>query len=387
MGIIQYRPAKADSPPAHQPEGPIQLRVAVYRSFDELPEGVRTLCSAEAQGRWFDSLDWFQCLFATALAESVLPRIYVVNDAAGNVVACLFCCVHRRGSRELASLSNYYTMEFGPIVKSGTDAKAACAVIVDHIASERPRWHTVRLDYLKESNRNTASLVDALALAGFAVHRHHQYENWYLECAGMSFDTYFAARPSRLKNTIERKGRKLHKTHQVKFVLYRHESDDISRGVQDYVAVYNSSWKRPEPHPDFIPDLARRLVAHDKLRLGVLYADGKPVAAQFWITASEEACIYKLAYDEKYADLSVGAALSRELFRQALDIDRPMRIDYGVGSEPYKREWMSAMQQIFGVRAYSRRTARGLKRDMTARLRSLAKHVVGRSSRTGSPAV
>lgn len=329
-----------------------------------------------ARERWFDSLDWFQCLHVAALSDSVLPRIYEVSDDTGATIACLFCCTRDERGRELASLSNYYTMEFGPVVRPGADTSAVCTALASCIGAERPRWNSLRLDYLKESNAAAATFVDSLRQAGFEVMRHHQYENWYLDCLGTTFEEYFAARPSRLRNTVERKGRKLYKSHQVEHVLYRHPSDNIERGVSDYVAVYNSSWKQPEPHPDFMPELARRLAAHDCLRLGVLYVDGKPVAAQFWITTTDEACIYKLAYDEGYAEMSVGAVLSREMFRQALDVDRVARIDYGVGSEAYKREWMSGMQEIYGVRAYSRRSIGGITRIVAARLKAGAKRLL-----------
>jgi hypothetical protein len=301
-----------------------------------------------------------------------------VVDDSGEAVACLFCCTHGKRSRELASLSNYYTMEFGPVVKPGTDTSAACEALANHIGAERPRWHSLSFDYLKQSNAAAAIFLGALPHAGFKVLRHHQYENWYIDCSDTTFDEYFAARPSRLRNTVERKSRKLHKAHQVEYVLYRHETDDIERGMRDYVAVYNSSWKQSEPHPAFMPELARRLVAHDCLRLGVLYADNKPVAAQFWITTTSETCIYKLAYDEQFAELSVGAVLSREMFRQALDVDHVERIDYGVGSEAYKREWMSASQEIFGARALSHRTVRGLWRILMAHSRSAAKQTAAK---------
>ncbi|MGE0581070.1 MAG: GNAT family N-acetyltransferase [Steroidobacteraceae bacterium] len=353
--------------------GTRQLKVSTCSSFESLPESARALCSALAQDRWFDSLDWFACLHGTAMGTTVQLRVYVVSDERGEALACLFCCVHAQQPRELASLTNYYTMEFGPIVKDTADAAEACAALARHIGAERPRWHSVRLDYLKDSGPATSIFIDALGQHGLAVHRHHQYQNWYLDCRDTGFDAYYASRPSRLRNTIERKGRKLQKTHQVEFVLYRSAADDLERGVRDYVTVYNSSWKQPEPHPEFMPELARRLAARNGLRLGVLYLDGKPVAAQFWITTRSEACIYKLAYDEQYAEMSVGALLSRDMFKLALDEDKVPRIDYGVGSEAYKREWMSAMQEIFGIRAYSTRTVRGRWLHLGARLRAMAK--------------
>lgn len=354
------------------------MKVTVHASFDALPDSARQLCASMARDRWFDSLDWYRCLWSAAIQGSARLRIYVVSTDAGDALACLFCCTVDERKRELAGLSNYYTMEFAPVVKSGIDAGGAVAALAAHLGDERPRWHTIRFDYLKDANPATALLINALARTGFAVDRHHQYENWYLDCQDTSFDGYYATRPSRLRNTVERKGRKLCKSHQVAFTLFRSPSDDIERGVRDYTAVYNSSWKKPEPYPAFMPELARRLALHDGLRLGVLYVDGLPAAAQFWITTPAEACIYKLAYDEKYADLSVGAVLSREMFRQALDVDRVGRIDYGVGSEAYKREWMSEKRDISGIRAHSRRTVTGVARAIEAQLRATARRIFSR---------
>lgn len=355
------------------------MKVATYTSLDDLPQDARDFCHEQAGSRWFDSLDWFQCLYATVLRESVQPRLYVVRSDGGEVAACLFCCTRHRDDHVLASMSNYYTMEFGPIARPGPDLKAACTALAAFIADERPRWHTVRLDYLRDTNPATAAFVEALGQSGFSVRRQHQYENWYHDRPESTYGEYYASRPSRLRNTIERKGRKLNKSHRVDFVLYRHPEDDIARGVRDYVAVYTSSWKRPEPYPDFMPELARRLVARDALRLGVLHVDEKPAAAQFWITTNGETCIYKLAYDELYAAASVGTLLSHEMFRYALDVDRVRHIDYGVGSEAYKREWMESVREIFGVTAYSRRSLPGVARIVAASLRATAKRVLRRA--------
>ena len=182
------------------------MKVSVHNSFDDLPESAVQLCRRVTRHRWFESLDWYVCLYSTTLEGTVKPRLYVVRDAAGEAVVCFFCCTRNTQDRELSSLSNYYTMEFGPIVREGANVREAVHHLVEFISAERPRWHTVRLDYLKESNSATAILVEGLGTAGYSVRRHHQFENWYHDCTGTGFDQYFAARPSRLRNTIERKG-------------------------------------------------------------------------------------------------------------------------------------------------------------------------------------
>jgi CelD/BcsL family acetyltransferase involved in cellulose biosynthesis len=96
--------------------------------------------------------------------------------------------------------------------------------------------------------------------------------------------------------------------------------------------------------------------------LGILYVDGAPAASQLWITTAKKALIYKLAYNDSWRDYSVGSILSLEMFRQAIDQDRVEEIDYGVGSEPYKKDWMEDKRRLYGLAAFNLRTASGLVR-------------------------
>uniref|UniRef100_UPI0031377B86 hypothetical protein n=1 Tax=Variovorax sp. YR752 TaxID=1884383 RepID=UPI0031377B86 len=86
--------------------------ISVYESFDAIPDAVRSALSFPGQSNFFLSLDWFELLQTTAMADTVRPRIYVLGDADGGVKAALFCCRPQcAGRRELRSLSNFYTIE------------------------------------------------------------------------------------------------------------------------------------------------------------------------------------------------------------------------------------------------------------------------------------
>ena len=137
--------------------------------------------------------------------------------------------------------------------------------------------------------------------------------NWYLLLNGRTFNQYLATRPSRLVSTIKRRRRKLEAQHSVRVTI-----DVTPERVRDFIMVYELSWKRPEPYPDFIPTLATTCARLGVLRLGVLDVDGVPAAAQLWITTGRKSVIYKLAYDDAYVDFSVGSILSSEMFRYAM---------------------------------------------------------------------
>jgi Acetyltransferase (GNAT) domain len=335
------------------------MTICVYTALADVPGEVRGQLSYPAEPNFFLSFDWFELLFETSLKDAHSPRIYVFLSAEGRVLCSLFCCVPVGSERSLLSLTNFYSVQYLPgLAQSGLD-QTPLRSLIRHIASERPRWHTLRFSMLSEGGV-TAQVVDALEGDGWQNQRYFQYENWYAPVSGETFESYFAQRPSQLRNTVIRKQKKLEKSSQIEIQIGRTESPDLARLVRDFTVVYGGSWKQPEPHPHFIPALASRCAELGILRLGVLYIDGQAAAAQLWITAGKRAVIYKLAYDEKFGQLGVGSILSRELFRVALDEDHVDEIDYGVGSEPYKKDWMTAVRQIRGLESHNLKTPKGL---------------------------
>jgi hypothetical protein len=215
-----------------------------------------------------------------------------------------------------------------------------------------------------------SSLVEAFKAAGFVVQTFFSFGNWYLPVNGRSFAEYSESLPSVLKNTLNRKRKKLEKTGRAKTEIVT-GGPGLDAAIDAYMKVYLSSWKQPEPYPQFVPGLIRMCAAMGALRLGTIYVDGEPAAAQLWIVHEGKALIYKLAYDERFGELSVGTILSAALFRHALDVDRVTEVDYLSGDETYKKDWMSQRRERWGILALNPRTPRGLL--------AIARHIGGRS--------
>lgn len=354
------------------------MPVVVYRSFDELPAEVRRGLSYPSQPCFQRSLDWFRLLFESSLTGTLVPRIYVATGPTGELRGALFCGVAR--SRHLTSMTNFYTLEYG--ASYGSTDQAVLAEILRHVATERPRWDSVRLHLLRVESEELAAAHAELEQSGYSVQRFFQYENWYA-APDSTFEAYFAARPSQVRNTIKRKQRKLERTARVEMRIVRGQSSQLEPTLSDWIRIYENSWKQPEPFPEFIPRLAAECARLGILRLGVLYVDDTPTAGQLWISAGSRSIIYKLAYDERYRDLGVGSILSREMFRIAIDEDRAREIDYGVGSEPYKKDWMSNTRRLVGLLAHNRCTIGGRAAIFVDGLRRLVKRVVrGSDQRT-----
>ena len=121
----------------------------------------------------------------------------------------------------------------------------------------------------------------------------------------------------------------------------------------------------------FVPGLIRCCAQQGWLRLGVVWLQEQPVAAQLWIVAHGKAAIYKLAYDEAFKALGSGTVLTARLMRQVLEHDGVAEVDYLMGDDAYKRSWMSHRRERRGLVAHNPRTLRGLTgaaRETLARL-------------------
>jgi hypothetical protein len=143
-----------------------------------------------------------------------------------------------------------------------------------------------------------------------------------------------------LKNTVKRKGKK-------NIVSTRVETEFSTQSWSDYERIYARSWKPHEGSPEFLKQLAQQESLAGTLRMGLAYIDGKPVAAQFWTVENGIALIHKLAHDERHLDASPGTLLSAALFQHVIDIDKVEEIDFGTGSDAYKRDWMESVRPRF----------------------------------------
>ena len=161
-----------------------------------------------------------------------------------------------------------------------------------------------------------------------------------------------------MRNTLQRKRRKLEREHECSIHIIQDESG-LGRFITDYEAVYQRSWKSEESHPAFIRAIMHRFASKGWLRLGLLYVDGAPVAAQLWFVKDGVASIYKLSYDEQFANYSVGTILTAAMMRHVIDVDRVRVVDFLTGDDAYKREWMSHSQERYRIRIYNKNSWRG----------------------------
>lgn len=297
-----------------------------------------------AQGP-FDRLDWF------ALLDD--PLYALAESGRGRVLLPL-----QREGRQLASLANWFSFTWRPL---GDDPALLAALARDL----RRQTHRVELAPLPDEDGSATTLEIAFRDAGWLVAREVCDENHVLPVAGRSFAEYWATRPGKMRTTLKRKARK------VEITILTHFDE---AAWAEYRAVYESSWKPQEERADLLEAFARAEGAAGRIRLGIARAAGEPVAAQFWTVENGTAYIHKLAHIEAAKPLSAGTTLSAALFEHAIDIDGVELVDFGTGSDGYKRDWMEANRPRYRLTCLDWRNPRAWSAIAKARFRHLAPH-------------
>ena len=350
------------------------IRVAAYESLDDLPQGCELLFEEAGKSSFFLTLAWFRNLAGQALAKDYSVRIYAASEGDDMLGALPMKYIAGQGSlfegRKLESLSNYYSSLFMPAGLKGDSQQAVACEIA------KERWDSVDLHPMPKDDPAFGELSAAMKKAGMSVQPYYCFGNWYLEVNGRSYRDYANALPSKLRNTLKRKGK------QFAAMASRMEIiagvDGVDSAIAAYEKVYDSSWKVHEPHPGFMPGLIRLCAEQGWLRLGVAYLEDEPIAAQLWIVKDGIASIYKLAYDEKHSKLSAGSLLTAKLMEHVIDVDRVVEVDYLTGDDEYKKDWMSHRRERWGIIAYNRRTLRGIFMWAINSMKGFSKKLVGK---------
>ena len=315
-----------------------------------------TLCATSLGATLFGSLAWYAHLSRTSMLEGV-STAYLVVDADGP--ACVPVARRETGGMwRLEALANFYTPQFEPVARP-EQMRALATGLASHAAGSQPGTDIVDLKPLDTDAPFYADAQAALREAGFWVDSYFCFGNWYLELGGEPFSEYFQGRPSQLRNTWRRNRKKLEQR-GLAIEILRENSAALEAAIRAYESIYNSSWKHPEPFPEFIPGLVRMAAERGWLRLGVLSVEGKAVASQIWFVKDGIASIYKLAYIEEFGKLSVGTVLTHELMRAAIDEDKVRIIDYLSGDDAYKKDWMTMRRERRGIIAFNRRRPKAI---------------------------
>lgn len=288
-----------------------------------------------AQPSLHDRLDWFRLTVAHVQPRA---RLAVLRVRDGNAAAWLFLI--EAGPRTAAPLASWYTLRYAPIL-AGPGAPALLPAL---FAATAKRFDTVALH----------PLGAPLSAARWRRYADRISTNWTIDLPTPDFDAYWAARPAQLRNTVARRSR----SHPLDIHVFQSFDADAWTTYED---IYAASWKPTEGSLAFLRALAVQESAAGTLRLGIARdATGRAIAAQFWLVENGVATIHKLAHREDSKAGSPGSLLSQAMFRAAIADDRVCRIDFGLGDEAYKADWVDTPHAVWRTDLYRPASLRGL---------------------------
>lgn len=330
------------------------LRVREFPMDQPLPAGLASWLQAHQPDPLFCSPDWYDALVRferTAYPERAGHSFSWLFAWRGEQ-PCLAVPIERRPgplrSLDVRLLSNFYS----PRVELFVDRQqltpgASWGVLLQALDRLDKGW-------LKLS-ATPVSPQQADYAAAAAAHTRHtaqrvQFSTNYSAHA-YDADSYWAKRPSQLRNTLKRKGKALEReAHRFEVV-----TAPTPAQVEDYWSAYKLSWKEREPSRCFIDWLMAWSAARGHLRLGLLYLDGKVVASQLWLVSGGVAHIFKLAQDRDANKFSPGSLLTGHLVDYVYQHDQVECIDFMLGDDPYKGLWMDQEQPYYTLEVMNQR--------------------------------
>ncbi|HOG04504.1 MAG TPA: GNAT family N-acetyltransferase, partial [Accumulibacter sp.] len=220
------------------------------------------------------------------------------------------------------------------------------------------------------------ALLTGLRANDWIPFRFFCFGNWFLHVDG-SWEDYLRQRSANLRSAIRRRCKRFAADGGTLHIAT--DPEHLEHAIAEFQAIYLASWKKPEPYPDFVPALIRRLASMGMLRLGIARIGERTIAAQLWIVDRQKASIYKVAYHEQFASYSPGTVLTAHLLQHVIDKDRVREVDFLIGDDPYKRMWMSDRRERWGIVAYNPHTLIGCA--------LLLKEIAGRTVRAAAAAL
>jgi len=334
-----------------------------YSDWSQLPRNADNLFSSAAHDSMFFSRVWFETLTMSALQgdERLLLACVVERNAVLAVLP-----LKQGVNNDWYALGHLYSWLYTLLMdERSSEGVIQCLArgIVDS------GCQSLRLEPVAEEDHKILKLQSELEAAGFYCNRQYRFYNWFHPVKEKHIDDYMSARPSRVINTIARKQRKLAREHQFEFCLYSNEN--ISTGLADYNAVYQSSWKAKELFDELVENLVQTFASQNWLRLGVLYIDGEAAAAQLWFVVHGKANIFKLAYDEKWKQYSPGSILIRQMIEYVIDKDGVEEIDFLMGNDAYKQDWMTGRRERWGLFCGRQRKQERISSDLSGFLKRI----------------
>ncbi|MCT6699039.1 GNAT family N-acetyltransferase [Rheinheimera sp. 4Y26] len=321
----------------------------------------------------FGALSWFQNItrFEVETKNLQNDNFLMLFVKQGNAAILAVPLFSKNG--RISLISNFYTpAQFIFFDSSVLNEETAWSLFIHLLHDNRLQWNRLYLPEMSSSQLETIqSASDKFSGALYFI---EHTKNYSVEFD--NFQAYWQQRPSIIKNTISRKYKQLKK--RAYTVVIKSNIDAKDR--EDYWAVYANSWKCSEPNCNFINWLMTEHYKNADVYIGFVYIDDIPTAAQLWIFNAGVASIFKLAQDKKFDPLSPGSILTYEMIQHAAN-NQIRKIDFLLGSDPFKELWMNEKSPIYNVEMFNINTLSGKLLSLLQKLKTFMKLILRKAFR------
>jgi CelD/BcsL family acetyltransferase involved in cellulose biosynthesis len=345
-------------------QGGIKLttEVSIFERSDALPaEALALLTRCEAQAislgpRWLRNFE------RTVMADIGGTRLLCLRQG-GQVRAVLSLNVSPELARfggSVGALTIRDTVLWAPALADdviGLDLVPLLAALRD----KRERLPVLHFGPMDAASRGYAVLAEGLRAAGYRLQTFTVPGTCYLRVQG-DWAHFLASLSSELRSNIQRIGKNLDELGARTEVFSAQE--DVDRAVDAYEAVDAKPWKHTEPVAGFIRGLARTCAEAGWLRLGVMWLNDEPVAAQIWIVSGARAALYRVAYDDAYNELSPCTTLTAHMMRMIIDTDQVQEVEDLVGDDASQYFRVTHRRERRWLVAHDLTTPRGMSSAM-----------------------
>lgn len=313
--------------------------------FNRLEAEWNDILAEDYRYRPYLSHQWFKLWFTFFQAQS---DILIVLVREKGHLAAIFPFLKKKNRLkgigiseiELAGNSASPVRTFIFNSANGSEKKDIIQQVLRYL-DQTTSWDVLNLMSLPEEMLNIHMLEDTLRDTGLRFRKSVGFGNRYLDQIDGSGQDYFDSRKRKVKKEIRRCRRKLEQLGKLEFKLITGASgDSIQDGMDRYYDVFKRSWKDWELHPTFHKDLAELGAEQGWLRLGFLLLNDQPIAVEFCLVCKRILYTVRSFYDEQYKHLAPGVILTSEMIQYSIDVDGVQEIDFLIGDEEYKRNWV-----------------------------------------------
>jgi hypothetical protein len=222
------------------------------------------------------------------------------------------------------------------------------------------RWDVFEMNSLPDEDFPSDMVAKVAGDLGISVKRERHFGNYYLVGPEGGGDGYVSSRKPYIQRNLKTFGKKSNEIGGVRFELFTQGSAaELDAAIDDYYSVLERSWKEWEVHPTFHRGMARWASKKGYLRLGLLYVSDRPIAGQIWLVCDSTAYIVRIAYDQELRKLSPGTRMTCDMMKYVIDVDGVGEIDYLIGDEDYKIDWLPQQRDRLRIELFNPKTPKG----------------------------